>query len=396
MTRAHLDLVGGIAGDMFIAAVLDVRPELYEGMCSAIRAAGLPDIVGMEVREYSDKILTGTYFHVDEAAVEDHHHHTLYRQIKEMLEQSPLSEEVTKIAIAIFTRLAEAEAQVHGKTVDTISFHEVGEWDSIADIVGAAFLIHQLDAQWTVGLLPLGHGRVKTSHGELPVPTPATVILLEGFEFYDDGIGGERITPTGAAILNYLKPTQQGVMPAGTLAGSGIGFGTRTLTGKSNVVRLLVLTGKSDHDGDTVIQIEFDIDDQSPEDLAIGLDHIRAIDTVLDVVQTSFTGKKNRIGITVRVLAQVDRVDEVFRACFLETTTIGLRYQTLRRVTLSREQTTVNVDGHMVDIKLVSRADDDQWDGKVEVSSLEGVRGHREREAIRREALVESSNEQLK
>ncbi len=185
-------------------------------------------------------------------------------------------------------------------------------------------------------------------------------------------------------------------MPAGTLAGSGIGFGTRTLTGKSNVVRLLVLTGKSDHDGDTVIQIEFDIDDQSPEDLAIGLDHIRAIDTVLDVVQTSFTGKKNRIGITVRVLAQVDRVDEVFRACFLETTTIGLRYQTLRRVTLSREQTTVNVDGHMVDIKLVSRADDDQWDGKVEVSSLEGVRGHREREAIRREALVESPNEQLK
>ena len=120
--------------------------------------------------------------------------------------------------------MAEAEAAVHGKSIETISFHEVGEWDSIADIVGAAFLIDRASATWTIGALPLGRGTIDTSHGKLPVPTPATVSLLEGFSFDDDGLDGERITPTGAAILAYLKPQQFGVAQGGKLVASGTGF----------------------------------------------------------------------------------------------------------------------------------------------------------------------------
>ena len=109
---------------------------------------------------------------------------------------------VRRRALAIFSLLAEAEARVHGCAVEDVLFHEVGAWDSIADIVSAAFLIEESAAtNWTVGAIPLGAGRVHTAHGLLPVPAPATALLLEGFPFIDDGVGGERVTPTGAAIV---------------------------------------------------------------------------------------------------------------------------------------------------------------------------------------------------
>ena len=185
--RVHLDTIGGIAGDMFIAAILDAKPEWYVDMCGAIRIAGLPQEVGLSLLPHADFALTGTRFNVDELGVHEHHH-TPFSQIKQMLSVSDLDPQVRQIALDIFCLLAEAEATVHGKSVETISFHEVGEWDSIADIVGAAFLIDKLSATWTVSALPLGRGTVDTSHGVLPVPTPATVKLLEGFSFDDDGL----------------------------------------------------------------------------------------------------------------------------------------------------------------------------------------------------------------
>ena len=123
-----------------------------------------------------------------------------------------------------------------------------GEWDSIADIVGAAFLINKLSANWSVSALPLGRGTVDTSHGVLPVPTPATVKLLEVFSFDDDGLDGERITPTGAAILAYLKPQQTGPGQAGKLVASGTGFVTKILSKKSNVLRALMLSASDQED----------------------------------------------------------------------------------------------------------------------------------------------------
>lgn len=385
--RVHLDTIGGIAGDMFIAAILDAKPEWYGDMCGAIRIAGLPHEVGLSLLPHADFALTGTRFNVDELGVHEHHH-TPFSQIKQMLSVSDLDPQVRQIALDIFCLLAEAEATVHGKSVETISFHEVGEWDSIADIVGAAFLIDKLSATWTVSALPLGRGTVDTSHGVLPVPTPATVKLLEGFSFDDDGLDGERITPTGAAILAYLKPQQTGAGRAGKLIASGTGFGTKVLSKKSNVLRALMLSasGQEDSTQNVIYQIDFDVDDQSAEDLAIGLDHIRSIHTVLDVAQAATFGKKGRLATTIRVLAEMAQIDQVFDACFFETSTIGLRYQIMSRMTLDRWKKNCAIETLEAECKFVIRPG--ATTVKVEADALVDIQGHANREGVRREMAI--------
>ena len=158
--------------------------------------------------------------------------------------------------------------------------------------------------------MPLGSGFVKSAHGLLPVPAPATTLLLRGLRVFDDGIGGERVTPTGAAIARHVSSLPGTAPRDRTMLGTGLGFGTRILPGTSNCVRALVFdtaeTEPNSH-GDSVTSIEFEIDDQTPEDLAIGLDHVRAHPQVLDVVQAPVFGKKGRVAISVRVLVPVRR-----------------------------------------------------------------------------------------
>ncbi|HKQ23424.1 MAG TPA: LarC family nickel insertion protein [Burkholderiales bacterium] len=389
----HLDAVGGVAGDMFIAAMLDAFPNLRDGMVSAIRAAGLPAEVHVGVAEHRDHALTGLRFRVTEpreagALVGAHHHpHTPFAEIRAHLQASALMPAVKEHAVGIFTVLAEAEAGVHGKTVDTVSFHEVGEWDSIADIVGAAFIVEALaPTTWSVSALPLGNGRVRTAHGALPVPTPAAVRLLEGFEFVDDGLEGERVTPTGAAILRYLACTQAGDRKPRKLLRTGIGFGTRTFPGLSNVLRVLAFdAAHAGSSGDEVAQILFEVDDQTPEDLAIAIDKLRAQPSVLDVLQTPAFGKKGRMTMHIQVLASPADLENVFDACFNETTTIGLRYQVLQRRKLSRTGTTVETGGKQVRVKVTERPG--KTTAKAEADDLLNVIGGRaEREQLRRGA----------
>ena len=382
--RIHLDPIGGVAGDMFIAAILDAKPEWYDEMCLTIRAAGLPKEVGLSLQPHTDFALTGTRFSVDELGVHEHHH-TPFIKIRDMLSESTLMSGVRQAAIDIFSLLAEAEATVHDKSIETISFHEVGEWDSIADIVGAAFLIDKASATWTIGALPLGRGAVDTSHGKLPVPTPAAVSLLQGFYFEDDGLDGERITPTGAAILSYLKPQQIGAAQGGKLVASGTGFGTKVFPKKSNVLRALMLSvdGHEGQSDDLIYQIDFDLDDQSAEDLAIGLDHIRSLPTVLDVSQTALFGKKGRMATGIRVLATTEDVDKVFEVCFFETSTIGLRYQELKRMTLDRWEESYVSERSEGSCKFVSRSGITTL--KVESDDLVSTKGYANRERLRRE-----------
>ena len=127
---------------------------------------------------------------------------------------------------------------MHKIDMESISFHELGEWDSIIDIVGASILINNLDAGWTVDRIPMGRGTVQTQHGKLPVPAPATSFLLKGFDVYDDGVVGERVTPTGAAILKYLCEFRPVVKREGNLRFSGIGFGTQVFKEFSNILRV--------------------------------------------------------------------------------------------------------------------------------------------------------------
>ncbi|HEX7810366.1 MAG TPA: LarC family nickel insertion protein [Burkholderiales bacterium] len=390
----HLDAVGGMAGDMFIAAVLDAFPHLRDGMLSAIAAAGLPEQIHVGIAEHRDHALTGLRFRVVEPketgalATAAHHPHTPFAEIRAQLQASPLAPSVRQRAIGIFTELAIVEAEVHGKTVDTVSFHELGEWDSIADIVGAAYLIEALSpAAWSVSSLPLGRGRVKTAHGALPIPTPATVLLLKGFEFVDDGLEGERVTPTGASILKHLECTQGADRTARRLLRTGVGFGTRTFPGISNVVRLLAFeVARVAPCGDEVAQILFEVDDQTPEDLAIALDKLRAHPAVLDVLQTPAFGKKGRITMRIQMLAETSDLESVFDACFSETTTIGVRYQLMQRRKLPRANTTVEAAGRQVRVKISERPGR-KTTAKVEADDLLNVIGGRaEREHLKREA----------
>lgn len=384
----HLDAVGGVAGDMFIAATLDAFPELRDGMLAAIAAAGLPPDIALSLDDHRDHALTGARFRVDEGAHRgaEQHRHTAFREIRERLQRAALDPVTRDHAIAIFTLLAEVEGEVHGKPAEEVSFHELGEWDSIADIVGAAFLIGRLDARWSVGPLPQGRGGVKTAHGYLPVPTPATTLLLQGFELFDDGVFGERVTPTGAAILKHLKANAAAPRQPRRLTRSGTGFGTKTFPGLSNVLRLLAFEeARIATETDRVAVLEFEIDDQTPEDLSIGLDRLRAHPSVLDVVQSACLGKKGRIAIHVQVLADATDLENVFEACFSETATLGVRYQVVERRKLVREQHSVETEGRALRVKVAQRPT--TRTAKTEADDLLNVAGGRaERERLRQAA----------
>jgi len=386
----HLDPLGGMAGDMFIAALLDARPDLQDGMMRAIKNSGLPKNVNLELKPHVDWGITGKHFRVIEPD-HAHHHHTRYVEIRSLLESSLLDSCVKEKALQIFAFIAKVEAEIHGKTIETISFHEVGEWDSIADIVGAAFLINELDAEWSVGHLPLGGGVVQTAHGPLPVPAPATAKLLEGFNFIDDGVGGERVTPTGAAILKFLCAKQGTAQAVGTLNQTGVGFGSRKLADRANIVRAMFFDqSESKISDDVICQINFDVDDQTPEDLAIALAHIREHPSVLDVLQSVSFGKKGRVSLSVQILAIPDDANSVFEMCFSETTTIGIRHQLVPRVKLERDSKILEINSAVIELKRVVRPNGQS--AKVESDSLKQVRGYLNRERIRAEAISKKSS----
>lgn len=389
----HLDPVGGLAGDMFVAAMLDAFPPLEKVVQGAVRAAGLPGRFLCDLIPHQDHALTGKRFLVRENEsldhAPDHHHaHRPFAEIRAAIGTAPIDPGVRDHTLAIFTSLAEAEAQVHGATPDTVSFHELGEWDSIADIVAAAAIIHALSpSTWSLSPLPLGSGFVKSAHGLLPVPAPATTLLLRGMPVREDGIGGERVTPTGAAIARYLLSLPGAPPRERTMLGTGLGFGTRVLPGISNCVRALVFdepAPSSAPHGDSVVSLEFEIDDQTPEDLAIGLDHVRAHPDVLDVLQSAALGKKGRVVISVRVLCRSAAEEAVSALCFEETTTLGLRVLDIQRRTLARSTSSAEAFGREVRLKHAQRGG--ALTTKVEADDLKAVRGHAERERLRRAA----------
>jgi uncharacterized protein (TIGR00299 family) protein len=385
----HLDPLGGAAGDMFVACVLDAYPRLRDGaVAAASDAAG----ISCHLVPHRDHVLTGTRFSVGDHHDHDHghehalvHDHANWARIRADLEASSLSAGVRAHAVGIFSLLAEAEARVHGIDVADVTFHEVGAQDSIADIVAAAWLIDALSpASWSVGALPLGSGSVRTAHGMMPVPAPATTLLLEGFAMLDDGIGGERVTPTGAAILRYLKPIARPRAP-GVLGHTGLGFGTRHLPGTSNVLRLLVFAPQDDASAAMphreLAVIAFEIDDQTPEDIAIGLERLRALQGVHDVLQMAAWGKKGRMAAHIQLLARPEVLDDVIEACFRETTTIGLRTHLVHGRALTRRMQTVMVDGEPLRVKSVERPGGRS--GKTEADDVVSADGQAARMALR-------------
>ncbi|MCX8256481.1 hypothetical protein RHAL1_03398 [Beijerinckiaceae bacterium RH AL1] len=386
----HLDAIGGAAGDMFAAALLDAFPHLEADTLATVQRVAP---VTCKVVDHNDGVLRGRRFDVARRRVETdghhHHHHRHWSDIRALLLDADLPDTVRDHAVGIFTHLAEAEAEVHGIAVADVAFHEVGAWDSIADIVAAACLIVSTGATtWSVGSLPLGSGRVTTAHGLLPVPAPATAILLRGFEMLDDGIAGERVTPTGAAILRHLRDTAGATPPRRRVMGrSGLGFGMRKLAGVSNCLRVLVFDDVAAGAGGSHRElgvIEFEVDDQSPEDLAMGLDRLRAHADIFDVVQIPVYGKKGRMMMHVRVLARSGAIDDAIAACFRETTTIGLRHHVVSGAALPRDIREIEVDGATVRVKRVDRPGGRT--AKAEADDAMAHETHARRASIRRRA----------
>lgn len=412
----HLDPMGGMAGDMFVAALLDAFPE----HAAAVQEAAA-ELAGVACRllPHRDSVLTGSRFQVDAPDPHHHgdhdhhgephhhgdhhdhdhhhrrdHHHTAWRDIRTRIQHSTLPPGVRRHAIGIFAQLAEAEGQVHGISTDEVSFHEVGNADSIADIVAAAWLIDAFpSATWSVGPLPLGSGRVRTAHGMLPVPAPATALLLRDLPVIDDGIPGERVTPTGAAILRHLAPTPRKGL-AGRIARTGFGFGTRTLPGMSNIVRVLAFTRQDQPAAGQHRELSvvgFEVDDQSPEDLATALDRLRAIPGVHDVLQSPVFGKKGRMGAHIQVLVRPDATEAAVEACFDETTTIGLRIHQVQGRTLARQVREVEIEGHTLRVKTVERPGGRS--SKTEADDVLAHPGHAARTRLRRAAEEVAENE---
>lgn len=395
MTLAiRLDAVGGIAGDMFAAAMVDALPDL-KARVLADAAAVLPRGTGTPV--FTPGTSAGVHclrFGLSAPAGDHHHHdhhqhhaHAGFRDMVARLSAAPLSPGTAAHATAILRHLAEAEAAIHHVPVDEVHFHEIGDWDSLMDVTAAGSVAAALEgARWSVSALPRGDGLVRTRHGLLPVPAPATAWLLEGFTWRDDGIGGERVTPTGAAILRHLVGAASARV-AGRLQGTGTGAGTRELPGQPNILRATLFGATaadlSSEDGpseEDILVLSFEIDDMSAEEIGVAADRLRAAGGVRDLVLIPAIGKKGRPVHTFRLLVEPTARDAVADACFAETATIGLRWQAARRAVLPRAR----ADAGAVRVKTVTRPAGPSH--KAESDDLAHIAGLEARRAAKRKA----------
>ncbi len=413
----HLDLVGGISGDMFVAAMIDALPMLAAPVLAEVAAVRAGGDAAPGFRETSNGGLRANSFGLAPAAAATgyrapsrkrvralaaggaRHAGTSCAQLRRRIVDAPLTPATRAHALALLALLAEAEAGVHGSSVEDVHFHELADWDSLLDLVAAGGIAAALaGARWTASAAPLGGGTVRTAHGMLPLPAPATSVLLTGYPWHDDGIAGERVTPTGAAILRHLVPAAQcgARRDAGRLLAVGCGAGTRALPGLPNILRALVLergaSARPDTDSpaDAVAVLEFEVDDMTGEEIALASDRLRAAPGVLDLSIGVRQGKKGRPVTDFRLLAGPEAADAVADACFRETSTLGLRLREERRRVLTRSEVDVAVDGRPVRVKLAARPDGAST-AKAAADDLVATPGHgarrRTRAAAERSAL---------
>jgi uncharacterized protein (TIGR00299 family) protein len=353
MKLAYFDCFSGISGDMVLGALVDAGCPIEE-----LRAglAGL-GVSGWEIS--AEKVwkngMAATYVRV---RTEEQQKHRSLSSILEILEKSSLASPVKERAAAIFRRLGEAEAKVHDVPIEKVHFHEVGALDAIVDIVGAAIGFQALGIErFACSPLNVGSGTVKTAHGILPVPAPATAELLRGKPTYSSGVERELVTPTGAAIVATLCE-EFGPLPKMSVAAIGYGAGTADLPGQPNVVRILVgeaaESGASIGTAEEVAVIEANLDDMNPQIYGYFLEKALAAGA-LDVYTTPVQMKKNRPGALLTVLCKPENTDVILKLIFAETTTFGARTYRAERRVLPREWVTVHTAFGDVRIK-VARA----------------------------------------
>ena len=354
MTRiAYLDCVGGLAGDMLIAALLDAGGDA-ELLRALPQQLGL-GAVGVSV-ERVERQGVGA-LHVSFSQPDDPGQRT-WRTIRGMIEQAALPDRIRARSLGVFSRLAEAEARVHGIDVEDVHFHELGAVDTLMDVCGAVSLIDALGVDEIVcSPLPVARGLVRAEHGVLPLPSPAAAELLRGAPLYGAD-GGELVTPTGAALAAALV-NRFGELPALTLEHVGCGAGSRNLPDRPNVVRVFLGEAREPATpAREVVLLETNLDDFSPE---LVPDAARACFAAgaLDVWTTPAHMKKGRPGFVFSAIARPTDEQAVARAVLEETSALGLRVSRLARYELEREERSVSLEGGTVRVKI------GRLDGKV-------------------------------
>lgn len=363
----YFDCQAGISGDMTVAALLDLGVPL-EYLRAELAKLPLP-VASYELScERTERHhMTALKFDV---TVHDHHTHRHYAGIDAMIAASGLADAVKESSRRIFRRLAEAEARVHGVAVEEVHFHEVGAVDSIVDIVATAICLDYLRVEKVhVSPLPLGSGFVETAHGRLPVPAPATAELLQGLAVHGDCGPGERVTPTGAAIVASLaEPTPS--FPAMKLEKTGCGAGNKDFIDVPNILRAFL--GRTDGNSDEVIEASCNLDDVTPEVLAYTVELLMergALDAWIVPVQM----KKGRPGMQLSFLCRPDELRQLSGLVMAETGTLGVRWQRMERLVQPRTIEERETPLGMVRFKVTPGGEKPEYDDCRRIARERGI-----------------------
>ncbi len=353
MKVLYFDCFSGAAGDMVLGSLIDAGVPLEEVRRALGSLAIEPDAV------WTDRVVRGgvtsTKFCVrGEDGGEHQHPHRHLKGVYKLIDGSALSDAGKARAKALFERLGEAEAAIHGMTLEKVHLHEVGALDSIIDIVGSVFALEWLGADEIVSSpLNVGSGTVKTAHGLYPVPAPATLRLLEGVPVYAGEQKAELVTPTGALLVSSYA-TSYGPVPAMTLKKIGYGAGTYDFGDTPNVLRVLIGETDRSANAQAVVVIESEIDDMNPQIFGVLMDRLLA-EGALDVFYTPVQMKRNRPGTLLTIIAPPHLRGRLTSTVFAETTSIGVRYREMTRECLDRETVTLETPLGAVRIKVAKR-----------------------------------------
>ncbi|MCP4576380.1 MAG: nickel pincer cofactor biosynthesis protein LarC [Deltaproteobacteria bacterium] len=346
MKTAYLDCFSGLSGDMFLGSLLDAGLS-FDQLKQCLQTLPFHGY-DLELRRETRNQISGSRFVVrlDEAhnkkiGHKKHGHKNRgLKDIREVIDQGDLTDSVKKTSMEIFESLARVEGRIHNLPPDQVHFHEVGAVDSIIDIVGTVYALEALGIErLLVSPLPLGSGFVKTAHGRIPVPAPATLGLLKGVPVLNSGVQQEMVTPTGAALATGLADAF-GPLPTMVVENVGYGVGSRELPDRPNLLRIIIGHEKHGNQTDTVVVLETNLDDMRPEFLGYLMERLfRA--GALDVVFAPVQMKKNRPGVQVQVIGRPDQKNALMEIMVQETTTLGIRFRYSRRMVLERNQAEV-------------------------------------------------------
>lgn len=323
---------------MIVASLLDAGAD-PDALRDGLAALGV-DGYSLSIKRVDKQGFAATRFLVelDKSRPQPHRH---LKDIIEILDRSTLPAKIRKQTIRVFERLAEAEAKVHGSTIDKVHFHEVGAVDAMIDVAGAMLALDSLKVDRVLcSPIPTGSGTVTCQHGVMPVPAPATLELLRNVPLAATNEVGELITPTAAAVLTTLS-AGFGPAPSMTVGSIGYGAGTRDGAKVPNLLRVMIGQASGDDNTDEIAVLESNLDDASPELVAHCMERLLE-EGVLDVYTVPIHMKKSRSGVVLTILCTLDRVAAVERVLFAETTTFGIRRHNVTRTKMQRRHESVS------------------------------------------------------